>query len=80
MAKEVVEKVISITKRCLEFPETAEIGLEDNLKEMGMNSLGLIKLIVTFEAEFGIGFSDSKLNYATFINLKNLLGDLLDLG
>jgi acyl carrier protein len=79
MAKEVVEKVITITKRCLEFPETVEIGIEDDLKEMGMNSIGLIKIIVSFEAEFGISFSDSKLNYSTFTNLKNLLGDLLDI-
>lgn len=44
----------------------------DNLKQLGMNSISFIKLVVTLESEFGLEFDDEDLDYNKFTSLNIL--------
>lgn len=59
------ENLIKIASNILGF----EIGIHDNLKESGMDSLSIVSLIVDIEEAFNIIFNDSDLDP---INLKSL--------
>ena len=56
LIKEVTKLVCSVTKNEM------EIGLSDNLKEIGIDSLKMVELFVKIEDYFEIRFNDSLLN------------------
>ena len=39
-----------------------EVTLESNLKDLGIDSLDLVEIVLAAEDEFGITFSDEELN------------------
>jgi len=44
-----------------------------DLKNIGINSITFIKIIVTIETEFGIEFGDEDLDYNEFPNIQSLV-------
>ncbi|MBP3234259.1 MAG: acyl carrier protein [Eubacterium sp.] len=65
-----------------EFSELGEIDMEkDIVTEYGINSVSIIRLIVSAEEKFGIQFSDYELSleeYPTFGDLAAVIKDKLD--
>lgn len=51
----------------------SHISLEDNLKELGINSINYIEIIVTAESNFGIEFDEDNLVLSEDITFKELL-------
>ena len=61
------EKIIGIIQEELkEISPGIEIGMEDKLDELGLNSITFVKLMVKFEEEFDIEFDDEDLNIGKF--------------
>ena len=48
------------------------ISLSDSLYDLGIDSLGIVTLIVDFEEEFHILFSDSELDPSRLMTVKDL--------
>lgn len=71
MSNEIERKLREIFKNNLDVE--GEIGLEDNLGTIGLNSVSFIKIIVAIEKEFDIEFEDESLNYNVFKNIKELI-------
>ncbi len=73
------ELVMDTIKRVLtEQPEEVDINLdgikeEDNILELGLNSISYIKLIVEIENEFDIEFEDCMLDYTTMESIKDII-------
>ncbi|NSW92018.1 MAG: hypothetical protein HPY74_15340 [Firmicutes bacterium] len=63
LIKEVVELTVPIE----------EVGIEDDLMNLGMNSINSIKVIVAIEGEFGFEFDDEDLNFENFRNIRKLV-------
>ncbi len=55
------EKLCEKIKEIAEETLGAELGPSENLKESGVDSLGLVALVVGIEEEFGFSFSDDDL-------------------
>ncbi len=62
------EKLIKIASNILGY----EIGINDNLKESGMDSLSIVTLIVDIEEEFNITFNDSDLEPSNLTTLNDI--------
>ena len=56
-----VEKVIEILNANIENAEVTEDKLDEDLSELGMDSITFIKIIVALEEEFECEIPDSKL-------------------
>lgn len=56
-----VKKVIEILNANIENVEVTENKLDENLSELGMDSITFIKIIVALEEEFECEVPDSKL-------------------
>jgi acyl carrier protein len=54
-------------------PKKAEITEDDEMSELGVNSIIYIKLLVKMEKELNIKFEDEMLNFQTF----DTIGDLI---
>lgn len=50
----------------------ASIGKEDNLGELGLDSLAAINLLFDIESEFGVTIPDEVLDENTFSSIANL--------
>ena len=50
-----------------------QINLEDNLLQIGMDSINCIKVILGIEEEFNYQFDDEDLNYENFHNISSLI-------
>ena len=53
------EKFIAMLK---EKVNGKEVTLDSNLKDLGIDSLDLVEIVLQAEDEFGINFSDEELN------------------
>lgn len=51
-----------------------EIGMDDDLGEWGLNSTGVLELIMSIENEFGLEFSDEDFDAENFQNIGSLVG------
>lgn len=49
-----------------------EIGLDDNLVSLGLNSITFIKVVVECEKAFDIEFDDEELDYEVFDTLEKI--------
>ncbi len=49
-----------------------QVGNEDDLMSLGMDSINSIKVILAIEQEFGFEFQDDELNFENFLNIKKL--------
>jgi len=61
--------------------EKVEIGLNDEFKNIGLNSISFVRLVVALEDKFGIEFSDEYLDYEhynTVTDFCNYVRELLE--
>ena len=65
------EKIIEIISESSAIP-TNEIASEDALKEIGIDSLKIVELIINIEDGLNINFEDSDLNPAELINVEDV--------
>lgn len=74
MSKGIESKVREIIGREIKFSgDISKIGLEDNLREIGLGSLAFIRAVIAMEIEFGMEFADSDLDVKDFDNLKKII-------
>lgn len=53
-----------------------EIVIEDNLIEMGIDSITFIKMVVALEAEFGVEFNEGVLDIKQYPTIQSLVSYL----
>ncbi len=74
MSKGIESKVREIIGREIKFSgDISKIGLEDNLREIGLGSLAFIRAVIAMEIEFGMEFADSDLDVKDFDNFKKII-------
>jgi len=73
MDNKVFEKVKEILRSQLPDGSSAEISLDDNLTDLGINSLLFVKIAVALETEFDIEFKDEDLDIKRF----KTIGDIV---
>lgn len=74
MSQEIEAKVRELIKEVVELTvPIEEVGIEDDLMNLGMNSINSIKVIVAIEEEFGFEFDDEDLNFENFRNIRKLV-------
>lgn len=74
MSQEIEAKVRELIKEVVELTvPIEEVGIEDDLMNLGMNSINSIKVIVAIEGEFGFEFDDEDLNFENFRNIRKLV-------
>ena len=56
----------------------SHITSDIDLKNIGINSITFIKIVVSIETEFGIEFEDEDLDYNKFPNIKSLVNYVED--
>ncbi|MCR5542985.1 MAG: hypothetical protein K6F55_02470 [Eubacterium sp.] len=78
------DEIRSTLKSLIEdsMPELSDVDLEkDIVKEYGINSVSIIKLIIDAENKFGVKFTDYELSldgYATFGDMVEVIKEKLD--
>ncbi|MFF8925591.1 acyl carrier protein [Streptomyces koyangensis] len=72
------EKIVKILKGIAELPEEFEIADEQNLRlELGIDSLGMIDLVMHMEEELDIKISvESVSNFATVAEIQRYVREL----
>lgn len=74
----VMEQICKLINENLELDvDAADIGADDNLMSMGMDSISFIKLIVAIEREFDIEVDDEYL-LIDRLDTKSKLNELLE--
>ncbi len=67
------ERIINVIEKLVEDENIKErLNQEDNLAQLGMNSVSFIKLVVSLEEEFSFEFDDEDLDYKKFTTLTSL--------
>ncbi len=51
------------------LPADRQLALDDNLHEAGLTSMGMVKLMLSIEAEFALAIPDAELTPANFSSL-----------
>lgn len=72
MYNSVLEKVKSIVSEIIGISGVDEIGSDDDLLTLGLNSISFIKIVVTIENSFNITFDDEDLLFHNFNTLNKL--------
>lgn len=79
MHNEIEIKVIKTLSELLADTKTeSDIRLDDNLIELGLNSITFIKLVVMLESEFECEFEDENLDYTRYVTLRDIVKYLAD--
>lgn len=74
MSKDIETLVREIIKETVELTvPVEEIGNEDDLMNLGMDSINSIKVVVAIEEKFGFEFYDEDLNIENFKNIRKLV-------
>ena len=74
MSQSIEEKVLQIIKTNIDLEDPSEeIGLEDDLLLLGINSISFVKIVVALEDEFDMEFDDEDLDYSLFRNANILI-------
>ena len=72
MNSDIMKRVINILSNDERF-KSSEVNYDLNLiKDLGFDSLDIMKFIVELEDEFNIMFEPEELEYENIINIKNL--------
>ena len=72
MNSDIMKRVINILSNNERF-KSSEVNYDSNLiKDLGFDSLDIMKFIVELEDEFNIMFEPEELEYENIINIKNL--------
>lgn len=69
--EEIIRKVVS--RNCDSNDESNQIGLDENLQDLGVNSSSYIRIVTDIEKEFDIEFDDENLDYKRFATLKDII-------
>lgn len=81
MIQDVFERLKNIVAKNTENTvDVKKITLETNLKDMGINSISFIKIIVDIELEYGFEFNDDELNYESekFVTFGSFVNYILE--
>ncbi|MFS1512192.1 acyl carrier protein [Chengkuizengella sp. SCS-71B] len=76
MSIDVKEKVLNMLKENLEVSDEVDIdqlGLDDDLSVLGVNSMTFIKLVIAAEMEFGMTWDDEELDFRNFSTINNII-------
>ncbi|MDK8191949.1 acyl carrier protein [Paenibacillus sp. UMB7766-LJ446] len=73
MTEDLKDTVIKNIAQCLQITNIKEIDMHDNLNDLGVCSIKMIRLIVILEEHFDIIFSDEELLFENFNTLSNIL-------
>ncbi|WP_379133798.1 acyl carrier protein [Paenibacillus sp. sgz500958] len=75
MVNDVKERVMAMLRDNLgeESGGLDQIGPDDNLAELGVNSITFIRLVLAAELEFGLSWDDEELDYANFSTINNII-------
>lgn len=73
MNEEMLEKVLSIINANVENEELTSENINDNLMELGMDSIALIKIVVELEEQFDCEIPDSKLLLSELNTINKIL-------
>jgi len=74
MSNEIEAKIRRVISESIDLITPMEqVGLDDNLLQLGMDSINIIKVIINIESEFGFEFTDEDLNMENFRNIRNLV-------
>lgn len=66
-------RIIDVVDKIMETDSVKEyLSQNDDLTQVGLNSILFIKLVVAIETEFDIQFDDEDLDYKKFASLKSL--------
>ncbi|MCI9142905.1 MAG: acyl carrier protein [Lachnospiraceae bacterium] len=70
----VEENVQAIIKKIIreKFLISIDIKDDDNLTEIGIDSMKVIKLVIDLEEQFGFEFEDEKLTYDTLHSINSI--------
>ena len=77
-----IEKVIEIIRSCCALTED-NITPESVIKELSLDSLSFVELVVKLEAELDIAFDDGQLNIQDYITVRDIImtaEELIDAG
>lgn len=61
MKNEHIEKIVSIVDSIIEKAVITSLMLDDDLRQIGMDSISFIRIVVSLEDEFAIEFPDDYL-------------------
>ncbi|SLK20135.1 MULTISPECIES: acyl carrier protein [Paenibacillus] len=73
MTEDLKDIVIKNIAQCLQVTNIKEIDMHDNLNDLGVCSIKMIRLIVILEEHFDIIFNDEELLFENFNTLSNIL-------
>ncbi|NBI27601.1 acyl carrier protein [Chengkuizengella marina] len=76
MSIDIKEKVLNMLKENLEVSEEVDIdqlGFDDDLSVLGVNSMTFIKLVIAAEMEFGMTWDDEELDFSNFSTINNII-------
>jgi len=71
MKEELYKDIISILKS-VSTNLDCEIGINDNLKELGVSSLSYVEMLVNLEDKYGIVFEDEMLDQENMANIESI--------
>jgi acyl carrier protein len=73
MANEIELRLRELLREGVEVNKPVEeIGFDEDLTSLGLNSISFIKLVVAVEEEFGVQFSDDDLDYNILANISSI--------
>jgi acyl carrier protein len=69
------DRVLNIVQRLLtERSITAMVGPDDNLLEAGLNSLDILNLVLSLEAEFDMPIPEAEITPANLLTISGICG------
>jgi acyl carrier protein len=73
MANEIELRLRELLREGVEVNKPVEeIGFDEDLTSLGLNSISFIKLVVAVEDKFGVQFSDDDLDYNILANISSI--------
>ncbi|WP_068774893.1 acyl carrier protein [Paenibacillus sp. FJAT-26967] len=71
---ELKERIINLLKENLgNAEELDQLGPDDDLSVLGVNSMTFIKLVIATEMEFGVTWKDEDLDFRNFMTVNNIM-------
>ncbi|MVP01215.1 acyl carrier protein [Paenibacillus lutrae] len=71
---ELKERIINLLKENLgNAEELDQLGPDDDLSVLGVNSMTFIKLVIATEMEFGVTWKDEDLDFRNFMTVNTIM-------
>lgn len=72
--EELREKVVALLRDNVDDPAALDnLGPDDDLSSLGINSLTFIKLVIATEMEFGVAWKDDDLDFRNFSSINSIM-------